>query len=134
VRVADQDLTAVLALENRAVLEQLGAQIECEVVQLDRFAPPDGYAAAVVETHALAGLPAGDRAALVARLKAATPAGGWHAVMPGVTDRDGRDARLSSDALLSLYGDWQILRAPAAGPQRRGRNSGFSAQRPAVSE
>lgn len=128
VRVADPDIAAVYGLENRAVNEQLGAQIECEVVQLERFAPANGsFTACVIETGALAPLAAPARGALIQRLKAATPDPGRHAVMPGGSSRGG-GLRLSSDALRSCYTDWQLIRAaPAA--SRRSRNTGFTAIR-----
>jgi hypothetical protein len=128
VRVADPDIAAVYGLENRAVNEQLGARIECEVVQLERFAPSHGsFTACVIETGVLAPLAAPERGALIQRLKAATPEPGRHAVMPSGSER-GAGPRLSSDALRSLYTDWQLIRAaPAAG--RRSRNTGFTAVR-----
>jgi hypothetical protein len=132
VHVADPDIAAVYGLENRTLAEQLGSQIECEVAHLERYSPARvPFVACVIETAALAGLGASERAALIGRLKAATPDGGRHAVMPGLAQRGGREVRLSSDALLSLYSDWEVLRVPKAPDQRRPRNLGFSAIRPA---
>lgn len=134
VRVADPDIAAVYGLENRAVTEQLGAMIECEVVRLERLAPPGAsFAACVVETGALAPLSAGDRAALIHRLKDATAPAGRHAVMPGGTTGHAHSgARLSSDAIRSLYTDWQLISHHAGG--RKPRNIGFTAIRPTASE
>ncbi len=134
VRVADPDIAAVYGLENRAVVEQLGAMIECEVVRLERLAPePGAFAACVVETGALGPMAPGERAALIQRLKDATPLAGRHAVMPGGPGHPAGTTRLSSDAIASLYADWDILRHSSSG-NRRPRNAGFTAVRPAASE
>ncbi len=135
VHVCDPDIAAVYGLENRAVTEQLGASVECTVVQLERFEPFSWFVACVIETGALVALPASERAALVERLKAVTPPGGHHAVMPANPGRGRADVRLSSDALRSLYGDWNILQplAPPLTTGRKPRNMGFSAVRPAQS-
>jgi hypothetical protein len=134
VRVADPDIAAVYGLENRAVTEQLGALIECEVVRLERLAPAHAaFAACVVETGALAALAAAERAALIRRLKDATLPAGRHAVMPGGSaGRTGHEPRLSSDALRSLYTDWEVVRHHGGG--RKPKNSGFTAVRPSASE
>jgi hypothetical protein len=130
VHVVDPDISLVVGLENRAVTEQLGAQIECEVARLERYAPaPESFAAVVIETGAIARLPAADRSALVERLCQAVPPGGRHAVMPGGPDRGPREPRLASDALRTLYGGWDIVLPPPSGG-RRSRNSGFAAVRP----
>ena len=129
--VADPDIAAIYGLESRAVTEQLGAAIECEVVRLEHWdATSIPFAACVVETGALASMAAGSRSSLVHRLKEATPETGRHAVMPGGLDRAA--GRLSSDALRSLYADWTVVRA--AGSGRRPRNLGFTAIRPNASE
>jgi len=129
--VADPDIAAIYGLENRAVNEQLGAAIECEVVRLEHWSNGDAaFAACVIETAALASLAASARSALVQRLKDATPEAGRHAVMPGGQDRGA--GCLSSDALRSLYADWTIVRATGSG--RRPRNLGFTAIRPNASE
>lgn len=134
VRVADPDIAAVYGLENRAVTEQLGALIECEVVRLERLAPePGAFAACVIETGALGMLSVGERGALIRRLKDATLPAGRHAVMPGGPGRAGGATRLSSDAIRSLYSDWDILRHHNT-VSRKPRNAGFTAVRPAASE
>jgi hypothetical protein len=132
VHVCDPDIAAVYGLEGRAVNEQLGALIECTVVQLERFEPFAWFVACVVETGALADLPAQERSRLIERLKRVTPEGGRHAVMPASQDRGRADARLSSDALRSLYGDWEVIAPPAASSVagKKPRNSGFTAVRP----
>jgi hypothetical protein len=134
VHVCDPDIAAVYGLENRAVTEQLGGSIECTVVQLERFEPFSWGVACVIETGALASLPAQERSALIERLKRITPPGGRHAVMPANPGRGGRaDARLSSDALRSLYGDWELVEPSGTpgGTGRKARNMGFTAIRPA---
>jgi len=129
VHVADPDIAAVYGLESRTMSEQLGAQIECEVAHLERYSPASAlFVACVIETSALAGLATGDRASLVERLKVATPEGGRHAVMPGAAAE--RRAHLSSDALLSLYADWEVRRAPSPPGVRKPHNLGFVAFRP----
>ncbi len=132
VRVADPDIAAVYGLENRAVTEQLGALIECEVVRLERLAPEHAaFAACVIETGALAPLSAAQRAILIHRLKDATLPAGRHAVMPGGHGGHGNgEHRLSSDAIRSLYADWEVVRHHGAGG-RRPKNTGFTAIRPA---
>ena len=125
VHVCDPDIAAVYGLENRAVTEQLGGSIECTVVQLERFEPFAWFEACVIESGALAPLPASDRAALIERLKNVTPPSGRHAIMPAT--------KLSSDALRNHYGDWEIVRASPSGP-RKPRNVGFTAIRPAQSQ
>jgi hypothetical protein len=124
----DPDIAAIYGLENRAVVEQLGSRIECRVERFETLNPvQDTFVACVVETAALASLDAADRAALLARLQAATPAGALHAVMPGTPGRG--VARLSGDALRSAYAGW-IIRHPPAGGRRLSR-TGFLAEKPA---
>ena len=130
VHVCDPDIAAIYGLESRAVNEQLGALIECTVVQLERFEPFAWFDACVIETSALAGLPAGERAALIDRLKIATPVGGRHAIMPADPDRGRADVRLSSDVLRTSYQGWEIVHPPATGGNRKPRNLGFTAIRP----
>jgi len=132
VHVCDPDIAAVYGLESRAVNEQLGALIECTVVQLERFEPFAWFVACVIETGTLADLAAQQRARLVERLKAVTPEGGRHAVMPATPDRGHPDSWLSSDALRSLYGDWELQAPPraTAAPGRKPRHAGFTAVRP----
>ena len=92
------------------------------------------FAACVLETSALADLAAAVRGALVARLKAATPLEGRHVVMPGALARGGTPS-LTSDALRSLYSDWEVLRPPLGSGSaggRRPRNVGFTAIRRAT--
>ncbi|HEY2804309.1 MAG TPA: hypothetical protein VGI92_00465 [Gemmatimonadales bacterium] len=132
VHVCDPDIAAVYGLENRAVTEQLGAAIECTVVQLERFEPFSWFVACVIETGALVSVPVSERAALIERLKSVTPASGRHAIMPANPAR-GSDVRLSSDALRTLYGDWEIQRDPAPST-RKPRNLGFTAIKPAPSQ
>jgi len=133
VHVCDPDIAAVYGLEGRAVNEQLGALIECTVVQLERFEPFSWFVACVVETGALADIPAQERSRLIERLKRVTPEGGRHAVMPASQGRGRADARLSSDALRSLYGDWEVVAPPAAPgvAGKKPKNAGFTAIRPA---
>jgi hypothetical protein len=137
VTVADPDIAAVEGLENRAIAEALGSRIECVVVPLGAYLPPNGeFAACVVETSAVADLSPSERATLFTRLKQATLPLGRHAVMPSAA-RDGASPPLSSDALRTLYSDWSVARAPlgsgsAAG--RRPRNVGFVAVKPEPSQ
>lgn len=132
VTVADGDIAAVLGLEQRAMAEALRGRIECEVVTLGSYAPEQtAFVACVLETGALADLKAPERAALVQRLKEATPVNGRHVVMPGIPDQSG-SASLSSDALRSLYTDWEVVRPPlgsGSASGRRPRNVGFTAIR-----
>jgi hypothetical protein len=133
VRVADPDIAAVYGLESRAVTEQLGGRIECEVVRFERFAPDATFAACVLETGSLSALTPTERGSLLERIKSATPPLGRHAVMPGSPVRGGGDGDLSADALRSHYSDWRI--EPTARSQgSRSQNSGFTAIRPAASE
>ncbi len=130
VRVCDPDIAAVYGLENRAINEQLGGRIECEVVRLERFEPAAiAFCACVIEVATLAPLGVQERAAIIGRLKDATPPGGRHAVMPGAPERHGSGGRLSSDALRRDYADWHIER-PHVPASRKPRNIGFSAIRP----
>ena len=48
VHVCDPDIAAVYGLESRAVSEQLGAMVECSVIQLERFAPIAWFVACVI--------------------------------------------------------------------------------------
>lgn len=132
VHVCDPDIAAVYGLEGRALNEQLGAQIECTVVQLERFDPFAWFVACVIETGTLANMSAHDRAALIERLKAKTPEGGRHAIMPPGPGRARSDSRLSSDAVRTLYGDWEVIAAEGsrAGGGRKVRHPGFTAVRP----
>jgi hypothetical protein len=135
VHVCDPDIAAVYGLENRAVAEQLGAHIECTVVQLERFTPFAWFDACVIETGSLIALPAAERSALLERLKAVTPQGGRHVIMPADPERAPLDPRLSSDVLRGSYGDWEIIRPHPHGTGKgRNRNVGFIAIRPAVSQ
>jgi len=128
--VGDPDLAGVEGLENRAMAEQLGSRIECLVAPLESWTPEGTIEGCVIETAALAPLAAGDRAELIRRLKAVTAAGGHHAVMPAAA-AGGKAPSVSSDALRSLYADWDIARAqPAAAGARRPRNVGFLASHP----
>ena len=127
VHVCDPDIVAVCGLENRAVLEQLGATIECTVTQLEYFEPFAWFSACVIEVSALAGMPAPARGALIEKLKTKTPDGGRHAIMALDPGRVRADAGLSTDALRSLYADWEVDSAPAG---KRARAMGFSAIRP----
>jgi hypothetical protein len=131
VHVCDPDIAAVYGLESRAVTEQLGALIECSVIQLERFQPISWFLACVIETGALAELRASERGALIERLKAVTPIGGRHIVMPTSPTRGRGEVRLSSDALRSSYAGWQIIRPPVPGGRGKPRNIGFTAVRPA---
>jgi hypothetical protein len=136
VHVCDPDIAAVYGLEGRALNEQLGAQIECTVVQLERFEPFAWFVACVIETGTLAKMTARDRAALIERLKAKTPDGGRHAIMAPGPGRARSDGRLSSDAVRTLYGDWEVTAAepPRGGQSRRARNAGFTAVRPQMGQ
>jgi hypothetical protein len=131
VHVCDPDIAAIYGLENRAVTEQLGALIECSVIQLERFEPFAWFVACVIEASALAGLRASDRGELIERLKRVTPGGGRHVVMPVSQSRSPREARLSSDAILPSYADWQIVRPPSPTGKGKARNAGFTAVQPA---
>ena len=130
VHVADPDIAAVYGLENRAVTEQLGGRIECEVVRLDWFEPArHRFCAAVLELSALGNMGASERAELIRRLKEATPAGGRHAIMVASPDGTRSTARLSSDAMRSHYVDWELAKLPGSG--RKPRPAGFTAVKPA---
>jgi len=132
--VGDPDLAAIEGLENRAIAEQLSSRIECLVVPLETWTPHKPLDGCVIETSALAGLSAGDRAQLIRRLKTVTVPGGRHVVMPA-SDPAGSTPPVSSDALRSLYADWAVARAkdPSAGA-RRTRNVGFLATQPEPAE
>jgi hypothetical protein len=129
--VGDPDLAAVEGLENRAIAEQLSSRIECLVAPLETWTPHKPLDGCVIETSALAGLSAVDRAELIRRLKTVTVPGGRHVVMPA-SGPAGKAPPVSSDALRSLYADWTVARAKesGAGP-RRTRNVGFLATQPA---
>jgi hypothetical protein len=128
--VGDPDLAAVEGLENRAIAEQLSSRIECLVVPLESWTPHTRLDACVIETSALAGLSAGDRAQLIRRLKTVTVPGGRHVVMPA-SGPAGRTPPVSSDALRSLYADWTVARAKDPGASaRRAHNVGFLATQP----
>ena len=128
--VGDPDLAAVEGLENRAIAEQLSSRIECLVVPLETWTPHRLLDGCVIETSALAGLSALERAELIRRLKTVTAPGGRHVVMPAGGPA-GKTPPVSSDALRSLYADWTVARAkdPGAAP-RRTRNVGFLATQP----
>ena len=130
VLVGDPDLAAIEGLENRAIAEQLSSRIECLVVPLESWTPHTPLDGCVIETSALAGLSAGDRAELIRRLKTVTVPGGRHVVMPA-GGPGGKSPPVSSDALRSLYADWSVARAkdPGVAP-RRTRNVGFLATQP----
>jgi hypothetical protein len=127
VLIGDPDLAAIEGLENRAIAEQLSGRIECLVVPLETWTPHKPLDGCVIETSALVGLSAGDRAELIRRLKTVTAPGGRHVVMPAGGPA-GKTPPVSSDALRSLYADWTVARAkePGAAP-RRTRNVGFLA-------
>lgn len=132
--VGDPDLAGIEGIENRAIAEQLGSRVECLVVQLEAWTPDRAINGCVIETPALAGLSAGDRADLIRRLKAVTVAGGHHVVMPAVS-ADGKAPSVSSDALRSLYADWIVSRAQPSGTNaRRPRNVGFIATHQSLSQ
>ena len=135
VHVCDPDIAAIYGLEGRALNEQLGGQIECTVTQLERFEPFSWFVACVIETGTLASLGTRERVALIERLKAVTPEGGRHAIMPVVPGRGRAEARLSSDAVRTLYGDWVLTAAPSptGSHSRKTKNAGFTAQKPAAS-
>ena len=135
VHVCDPDIAAVYGLENRSVTEQLGASIECTVVQLERFEPFSWFVACVIETSSLVSLSAPDRVALISRLKSVTPELGRHAIMPATPGRGRHDPRLSTDVLRSLYGDWEVEMIGGSGTGgRKMRNSGFTAIKPAAGQ
>jgi len=137
VLVGDPDLAAVEGLENRAIAEQLSSRIECLVTPLETWTPHQPLDGCVIETAALAGLSAGDRAELIRRLKAVTVPAGRHVVMPAGGPA-GTAPPVSSDALRSLYADWTVARAKESGAGlRRPRNVGFlatQAEQPAESD
>jgi hypothetical protein len=130
VLVGDPDLAAIEGLENRAIAEQLSSRIECLVVPLESWTPHQPLDGCTIETSALAGLSALERAELIRRLKAVTVPGGRHVVMPAGGPA-GTNPPVSSDALRSLYADWTVARAkdPGAGAHRT-RNFGFLATQP----
>lgn len=129
VHVCDPDIAAVYGLESRAVSEQLGAMVECSVIQLERFTPIAWFVACVIEAQVLSALKARDREDLIERLKDVTPEGGRHVIMPAALSRGHGDGRLSSDVLRGCYADWDLVRLPAPG-RSRSRNAGFTAIRP----
>jgi hypothetical protein len=132
VRVADPDIAAVYGLESRAVTEQLGGRIECEVARLERFSSDTfAFVACVLETDTLALLSPTERASFLARLKDLTPPGGRHAVMSA--GQGAGAPGLSPDVLRPHYSDWEIVR-PQAAAGRRTRGGGFTALRPNASE
>jgi hypothetical protein len=125
VQVVDPDLAAVYGLENRAITESLGGRIDCEVVALARFAPDARpFAAAVIEAASVAELPAAERRDFVDRLKRATPPTGWHVIMPAHASSGA--AHVSTDALRTLYADWDVELAHGNGARRR--HAGFIAR------
>jgi hypothetical protein len=133
VLVGDPDLAVIEGLENRALAEQLGGRLECLVVPLETWTPDRPIQGCVIETPALAGLAAGDRAELIRRLKAVTVPHGHHVVMP--TSLVGEaPLPVSSDALRSLYADWAVTRAPSGVGPRRSPNVGFLATSPGPSQ
>ncbi len=134
VHVCDPDIAAIYGLESRSVTEQLGALIECSVIQLERFEPFAWFVACVIETATLAGLRANERGLGIERLKAVTPEGGRHVIMPMSPARGPRDARLSSDALRGSYSGWDIVRPNGPAGRGRPRNTGFTAVRPRRSD
>jgi hypothetical protein len=130
VLVGDPDLAAIEGLENRAIAEQLSGRIECLVVPLEAWTPDRALDGCVIESAALAGLSAGDRAELIRRLKRVTRPGGRHVVMPA-SGAAGRTPAVSSDVLRSLYADWTVARPKdTSTPARRSRNVGFIATQP----
>jgi hypothetical protein len=136
VLVGDPDLAAIEGLENRASAEQLGSRLECLVVPLETWTPDRPILACVIETPAIAGLSAGDRAELIRRLKAVTVPRGYHVVMPA-SGPGAKAPAVSSDALRSLYADWSVERAQSGGGSagaRRGRSFGFIATQPEASQ
>ena len=125
VHVVDPDLAAVYGLENRAITESLGGRIECEVVPLTAYAAERRpFVACVVEAASVADLAATGRRELINRLKQATPAGGGHAVMPAANPHAG--AHISTDALRTLYADWEVVVADGGAGGKR-RHAGFIA-------
>jgi hypothetical protein len=132
VLVGDPDLAAVEGLENRAISEQLGSRIECLVVPLQTWTPDRCVDGCVIETAALTGLSAIERAELIRRLKGVTAAGGRHAVMPAAGA--GKAPSVSCDTLRSLYADWVVRRVAGTTPAggRRPRNTGFTASEPSA--
>lgn len=134
VLVGDPDLAVIEGLENRAMAEQLASRLECLVVPLESWTPDRPLDGCVIETPALAALDAGDRAELIRRLKAATVPRGHHVVM-AATGAAASPPAVSSDALRSLYADWDVARArPAASGARQQRGLGFIATHPGSSQ
>ena len=97
------------------------------------WTPDRPLAGSVIETPAVAGLAAADRAEQIRRLKAVTVPGGHHVVMPSAMP-GAKAPAVSSDALRSLYADWTVERAQPGGTGRRPRNVGFIATQPAESQ
>lgn len=122
VTLVDQDLAVIELAENRAATEQLAAQLEAFVVRFGGWLPPCRPALVVLDPATLSGLATDAREALVTDLKAATPSGGTHIVLPTRAS-----ASLPSEALHVHYRDWIVERG------RRGshRLNGFAATCPA---
>ena len=120
--LVDQDLAVVELAENRAATEQLAAQLEAFVVRFGGWLPPCRPELVVLDPTTFNGVNTGAREALVADLKAATPNGGTHIVLP---TRSG--VSLPPDALHTHYRDWIVERIGRGGK----RLQGFAATCPA---
>jgi len=112
--LVDQDLATVELAENRAATEQLGPQMEAFVVRFGGWLPPCRPELVVLDPATLHGVPATARSALVEDLKAATPTGGTHVVLPTV------GASLPSDSLHAHYRDWIVERLGRGGRRLQG--------------
>lgn len=108
------DNATATRVENRMAAESLTGDFEAFVVVLGDWFPPLELPVhfAVVDTGALAALPASRRYALVAQVQAVTAAGGLHALVSAA------GARAAPEAFVSLYPDW--ARVPMPGSARRG--------------
>lgn len=127
VHVVDPDLAAIYGLENRAIHESLGGRIECEVVPLPAYLPERRpFVASVIEAASISDLAAAARRELINRLKQATPPGGCHVVMPAASTNTAPQP-ISTDALRTLYGDWDVTLAQGGAAEQR-RHSGFIAR------
>jgi hypothetical protein len=125
VQVVDPDLAAVYGLENRAITESLGGRIDCEVVPLTSYAPDrHPFVAAVIEAASIGGLAAAERRDFIGRLKTATPCDGRHVIMPASSHAPG--GHVSTDALRTLYADWEVELAHGTSTKRR--HAGFIAR------
>jgi len=115
VTLVDQDLAIIELAENRAATEQLAAQLEAFVVRFGGWLPPCRPELVVLDPSTLSDLSASTRNALFTDLKAATPKGGTHIILPTHAF-----ASLPPEALNAHYRDWIVERASRGGNRRQG--------------